>query len=263
MSYIRPENLSYHNDKVDALNHLRQLTLNNEGGDERIRNSILAKIDAKQAELAARISETTEADGTVRVRHPSIGTITFNQQIEKEPKQLFGSAVKALTTFNVTIALADAVISPEGVLTYESYETIATFKLSETALSGMVTDIGGGTNAVTIQSAKGYEIEPYVLDAMTNTATRMREHLDNTLENTSSNFDTFITKVHDELEKGGKLGRATTDSLIREATGLPVGMSNNPAFALKCLGEYSDNVRMSAQLEIEAAIRLSQQKEIK
>jgi len=263
MSYIRPENLSYHNDKVDALDHLRQMTLNNEGGDERIRNSILAKIEAKQAELAARICETMEADGTVRVRHPSIGTITFNQQIENEPQQLFGSAVKALTTFTVTIALADAVISPEGVLSYDPYETLATFKLSETALSGMVTDIGGGTNAVTIQSAKGYDIEPYVLDAMTNTATRMRDHLDNTLENTAANFDKFITQVHNELEKGGKLGKATSEALIREATGLPVGMTNNPAFALKCLGEYTDSVRLSAQLEIEAAIRLSQQKEIK
>jgi len=262
MSYIRPENLFYHNDKVHALDHLRQLALNSQGGDERIRASILGKIEAMEADLASRVSETTLADGTVRVRHPSIGTVTFNQKLEMEPQQLFGSAVKALSTFNVEISLADAVISPDGVLTYEPYETLATFRLSETALSGMVTDIGGGSNPITIHSAKGYVIEPYVLDTMTNTAAKMREHLDNTLETTAARFEEFLADVDTELAKGGKLSKKTTEDLIREATNLPIGMANNPAFSLNCLGEYSDNVRMSAQLEIEAAIRLSQKKEI-
>lgn len=262
MSYILPENLRYHNDKVDALDHLQQLALSSEG-DERIRESILSKIEAMKAQLAARISETTEADGTVRVRHPSIGTVTFNQKLEKEPLQLFGSAVKALSTFDVTIDLADALISPEGVLTYESYETLATFKLSESALAGMVTDIGGSGNAITVQSVKGYVIDDYVPDATTNTATRMREHLDDTLEKTAVRVDEFLADVNEALEKGGKLGKSAAKELSREASNIPASMISNPAFSLKCLGEYTDGVRLSAQLEIEAAIRLSLNKEIK
>lgn len=259
MPYIRKENLVYHNDKLQTLNCLRAMAMESKG-DERIRQSILSKVDKLETELKERVSETTDADGSVRVRHPSVATITFNQRLEPQAKQLFGSAVKALTVFDVEIALADALISPQGVISYQPYETVARFQMSESAIAGMVTDIGGGTNPVTIVEASGYDIQPYIPDAMTNTAVRMREHLEDTLSRTAVRFDTFLEDVKAELSKGGKLGVKAADEIIREATNIPIGMASNPAWALACLGEYTDSVRMSAQLEIEAAVRLSQQK---
>lgn len=256
MNYIQERNLTYHNDKLATLEYLRDLA-ESSTGDAKIQESILSKIAALTEELESQVAETMDEDGTIRVRHPSIGVVTFSQSLTSEPLQLFGSPIKSLTVTEVNVCLAEALISPDGVIRYQPYETIATFQLSDAALSSMITDIGGGTAPATILKAKGYDIEPYVPDAMTVTASRLQSHLRDTLEDTAQRFEQFIGTVTTEIGKGGKLSAKATAQIMKDAHTISTHIASNPTFALMGIGEYSDAVRMTAQLEIEAALRLS------
>lgn len=141
MQYIKPENLIVHEEKLLTLEVLREHTLACQG-DGTIRERIIKKIDAQVAELKASVFERLELDGSIRIRHPSIGVMHINHEVLDEPKQLFASHIKSLVAYTITISRADAVVSQNQLIRYEPYEVITKLHMAEAAFAGLTSSPG-------------------------------------------------------------------------------------------------------------------------
>ncbi|MDT8925450.1 hypothetical protein RBE51_21945 [Pseudomonas taiwanensis] len=260
MQYIKPENLIFHNDALVTLEVLREHALGCEG-DEAVRQGILEKIDVRIAELKAAVFERTEADGTIRVRHPAIGVMCIDHETLTEPTQLFASHIKSLVAFTITISRADAIIGVDGLIDYEPYEEIVRFKMSESAFQSMMTSPGRGHHPATFEFAKHYRIDPYLPDALASSKTLLAQSLEHCLEGTQEWLDILAGLITEAAEKPAKPTTKAVATMQKYTSMLEGSVVSGPAFALARLAEFAELVKAHSQQEVEALIAFHKMKE--
>jgi hypothetical protein len=260
MSYIKPENLIFHNDALVTLEVLRQHTLESHG-DDSTRQRILQKIDARIEELNASVFEREEPSGEVRVRHPSIGVMCINHELLPEPTQLFASHIKSLVAFTITISRADALVGKDGLIRYEPYEVIAQFKMTESAFSALISSPGSGQMPATIESVKHYRIDPYFPDVLANSKTLVSRSLENCLDGTQTWLDELANLISDAAQKGAKPSLKAAEEITKYASMVEGSVVSNPAYGLLKLAEFAEVVKAHSQQEVEALIAFHQMKQ--
>lgn len=260
MRYITEKNLVFINDRLASLDVYRQLA-NESQGDERIRDSILAKIQKAEDEIRASYFERVEPNGSTRVRHPTIAVIEVAHDILKEPRRLFGNKINSLVTYTLTVSNADAVIDADGVIRYEPYAEVGRFTLSEQAFNNLLASSGSQSMPMNIESLAGYQIDPAIPDAFEAEAKALMSQIDKELETRGSSLASVVERLKQHQEKGGKLS-ATAIGEMSGIASLPSTLKSNMAFHVGMIAEYAQEVTTAQRLEVEAVIRVHQQQEI-
>ena len=253
MQYIKPENLIFHNDALVTLEVLREHTLGC-AGDEAVRQGILDKIDARIAAVKASVFERTEANGAIRVRHPAIGVMCIDHETLSEPTQLFASHIKSLVAFTITISRADAIIGVDGLISYEPYEEIARFKMSEAAFNDLISSPGRAHHPGTFEFSKHYRIDPYLPDALANSKTLLSRSLENCLDGTQEWLGILTGLITETAEKSAKPPVKAVTDMQKYTSMLEASVVSGPAFGLARLAEFAELVKAHSQQEVEALI---------
>lgn len=259
MTYIKPSNTRYLQDRIKSLDALADVA-NSSTGDDAIRNSILAKIEQYRSDELARYSETKLPDGSVRIHHPGIGVVSVDHSVLPKPTDMFGNPTKSLTAYTITVSRADAIVTPEGLISYEPNEVVGQFKLSELSYNQMVANPSCGDFPVTIEKLKGFKIEPTIDSAFTSKP----RHLANAIQKTVLQMSSQLSDLTGQLEamhlKGGKLSQKVIDDLVRSEVPDARNFAGRLSHGIKKVAEFSQEVTTAQRIEIEAFISASKTK---
>ena len=257
MNYIKPDNLIFHNDALDTLKVLREHAMACEG-DASLREGIIIKIDARIAQMKASVFEREEANGDMRIRHPSIGVMCVNHERLEQPTQLFAAHIKSLVAFTITISRADAIIGKDGLVRYEPYEVITKLMMSEAAYAELITSPGSGRLPGTFEVAKHYRVDPYLPDAMANQRTLLARSVEGCLEGTQE-WTSILTNLIDAVaQKPSKPSVKAADEIRKYTSMVEGSVVASPSYGLRQLAEFAEVVKAHSQQEIEALIAFHQ-----
>lgn len=259
MSYITKENTVYLRDRLASLSILEDIARASEG-DEVIRESILAKISKAREADKARFSETVLPNGNVRLRHPAIAVVAVDHSVLEAPVQMFGNKTKSLTAYTMTVSRAEAIVTPEGLLSYEPYEVVGQFKLSELTYNQMVANPSAGSFPVTIEKLNGHVVEPTIPCAFVN----QPRQISKTVEARVAQMGDRLAGLAQTLEalhtKGGKMSQSTMTELSRREMPSTYNFSHALAYDISKVAEFSQEVTTAQRIEIEAFIAIKQAK---
>lgn len=256
MTYITSNNTIYLRDRLASLKVLEDMAHASEGSDA-IRNSILAKIAQARETDKARYSETVMANGSTRIRHPGIAVVCVDHSVLDVPVQMFGNQTKSLTAYTMTVSRAEAIVSPEGLLSYEPYEVVGQIKLSELTYNQMVANPSARDFPVTIEKLKGHAIEPTIPCAFVNKARIIAR----TVESRVTRMGTQLGQLTQALEalhdKGGKMTQATMKDVSSDVPST-YNFSRALSYDIAKVAEFSQEVTTAQRIEIEAFIAVKQ-----
>lgn len=257
MAYTKPQNTVHLRDRLASLDIFAQLA-NESDGNDALRDSILAKIKKRREAEKARYSETDLPNGSVRIRHPGIGVVTVAHDVLAEPVQMFGNKTKSLTAYTLTVSRADAIVTPEGLLSYEPYEVVAGFKLSELSYNQMVANPGSGAFPVEIQKIQGLNIEPTIESAFVGEARGLAMGVEKAVDKMSLDLADMIKVFEDFHAKGGKLTQKVIAEVVRSEIPSTWNYSDYLSYQISRVAEFSQGVATCQRIEIEALIGLKQ-----
>lgn len=172
----------------------------------------------------------------------------------KEPTQLFASHIKSLVAFTITISRADGIIGVDGLITYEPYEELARFKMSEAAYNQLITSPGRETQPATFEFAKHYRIDPYLPDAPANSKTLLSRSVENCLDGTQEWLGILTGIITETAEKSAKPPVKAITAMQRYTSMLEGSVVSGPAYGLAKLAEFAELVKVHSQQEVEALI---------
>lgn len=259
MKYIKAENAVYLRDRLASLDILDELAYASEG-DDLLRQSILAKIARQRDADKARYGETVLDNGSVRLRHPAIAVVTVDHSVLSAPMQMFGNKTKSLTAYTLTVSRADATVTPDGLVSYDPYEVVGQFKLSELSYSQMIANPGAGTFPATIEKLKGHVIEPTIPCAFVHQPRMIARSVEASVNQMAQRLDHLANVLEGLHDKGGKMSQATTTSLVRSEVPSTSNFSRTLSFNISKVAEFSQEVTTAQRVEIEALIALKQAK---
>jgi hypothetical protein len=260
MNYIKPNNTLFLGDREKSLDILVDLA-NASQGDDRLRASILAKIDKYRSADRAQYAETVLPDGSVRLRHPAIGVVSVDHQILPKPTVLFGTPSKSLTAYTLTVSRAEATITKDGLITYAPYEVVGQFKMSELSFNNMVANPGGGDSPVVIEKLKGFHIEPTIPSAFTAQARHLAKNIEVATQDMADRLKQLTARFTELGEKGGKMSQKTIDDLKRSGIPSASSLTSTLSFQISKVAEFSQEVMTSQRVEIESLISLRKTQE--
>lgn len=256
MTYITRDNTIYLRDRLASLDILEDMARASVGNDS-IRESILAKIAKAREADKARYCETVMDNGSTRIRHPGIAVVSIDHSVLPAPVQMFGNQTKSLTAYTMTVSRAEAIVSPEGLLSYEPYEVVGQFKLSEMTYNQMVANPSAGSFPVTIEKLKGHAIEPAIPCAFVNKPRVVARTVETRVAKMGAQL-TDLTKALEDLHaKGGKMTQATIKAV---GGGVPqaYNFSRALAYGIAKVAEFSQEVTTAQRIELEAFIAVKQ-----
>lgn len=256
MKYITRDNTIYLRDRLASLDILEDMARASAGNDA-IRESILAKIAKARETDKARYSETEMANGSTRIRHPGIAVVSVDHSVLPTPVQMFGNQTKSLTAYTLTVSRAEAIVSPEGLLSYEPYEVVGQIKLSEMSYNQMVANPSAGSFPVTIEKLKGHVIEPAIPCAFVNKPRVVARTVETRVAKMGAQLTNLTKALEDLHAKGGKMTQAT----IRDVSGevpMTSDFSGALAYDISKVAEFSQQVTTAQRIEIEAFIAVKQ-----
>ncbi|MBI6885848.1 hypothetical protein [Pseudomonas putida] len=257
MSFIKPSNTISHRDRLASLEEYADMAKASKG-DEAIRASILAKVEAYRAREKSYYCETVQADGSTRVRHPAIAVVRVEHNILDVPEQMFGSYIKSLTAYTVTVQRAEVIVQKDGLLSYEPYEEVARFKLSDPAFNQMISSSGRGSFPVTMEKVLDYQIEPPIQSAFAAKPMRLAKGIEEVVIEMSSRLQGLTADLESLQAKGGKLSKKAIDELMRSGIPGVAGFTNGVSYQVSQIAEFSQEVAATQRIEIEALISLKQ-----
>lgn len=261
MRFITEENLLYVRDRLASLETYREVALQAQG-DERIRESVLAKIKKEADALGACFFEQVDANGTTRVRHPSIAVIEVAHEILPQPRRLWGNKIKSLVAYTIEVSLADALIDVDSVIRYEPYELVGRFTVSEHTFNTMMAQNGNRSLPVNIDMLKGHTVEPSIPDVFEAEARILGANIDRSLNSQGNRITRLIGALEERSQKGGKLSASSIEEFAKIGE-VPSRIKSDTSHHIGELAEFSHEVITAQRLEVEALIALHRQQEAK
>lgn len=261
MRYITDNDVLFIKDRLASLESYREVAMQAQG-DVRIRESILGKIQKEEDTLRASYFEQVDANGTTRVRHPSIAVIEVAHEILPEPRRLWGNKTKSLVAYTIEVSLADALIDTDGVIRYEPYELVGRFTVSEHIFNTMMAHNGHRSLPVNIEMIKGQVVEPAIPDVFQGEARILGTNIERSINSQGDRITDLIAALEERSIKGGKLPA----SAIAEFAGIenvPSRIKSDTSFHIGELAEFSHEVITAQRLEVEALIVRHRQQEAK
>lgn len=255
MKYLKPQHMVYIKDRDVSLDVLAGLAQSAKG-DDAIRESILAKIEAYRAADRAQYTETQLPDGTVRVRHPSVAVIELEHYILPKPVQMFGNQCKSLVGYTLTISRADIVIHTDGLVSYEPHEVVGVFKLSETSFNRLISNPDRMGFAATIEQVKGFHIEPEIDSAFLGLGHKIAAQIPSDVQQMAENLAKLTESLEGIAAKGGKMSQKTIDEMTRHGLPSPYGFARGASHNIARVSEFAQETTTAQRLEIEALISL-------
>lgn len=255
MKFIKSSNQKFLGDRSHSLDILENLAHASKG-DDKLRDSILSKIERYRKADNAQYAETLLPDGSVRLRHPSIGVVSINHQILPAPTVLFGNPSESLTAYTLTVSRAEALVKPNGLVAYEPYEVVGQFQMSELSFNSMVTDPNGGDSAVTVQKLKGFHVEPTIPSAFTAQAKHLAQNIQQLVAGMGDTLNQLTEKFVALGERGGKLSQKAMSDLDRHEIPSTKSLANNLSFQIEKVATHSQEVMTSRRVELESLISL-------
>lgn len=258
MNYLKPQHMQFLKDRdmsLDVLAGVAQAAK----GDDAIRESILAKIEAYRAADRAQYTETQLPDGTVRVRHPSVAVIELDHYILPKPVQMFGNQCKSLVGYTLTISRADTVIHTDGLVSYEPHEVVGVFKLSETSFNHLISNPDRMGFAATIEMVKGYHIEPGIDSAFLGLGRKIAALIPADVHKMTDSLIKLTESLEELAAKGGKMTMKTIDEMARHGLPSPDGLARGVSYNIARVSEFAQEASTAQRLEIESLISLRTQ----
>lgn len=259
MTYITKEHTVYLRDRLASLSVLEDIARASKG-EEAIRESILSKISRAREADKARFTEVVMPNGNVHIRHPAIAVVTVDHGVLEAPIQMFGNKTKSLTAYTMTVSRAEAIVTPEGLLSYEPYEVVGQFKLSELSYNQMVANPSAGSFPVTIEKLKGHVVEPSIPCAFVDQPRQVSKTVEARVAQMGDRLAGLTQAMEALHAKGGKMSQSTISDLSRHGMPSTNNFSSALAFDIAKVAEFSQEVTTAQRIEIEAYIAVKQAK---
>jgi hypothetical protein len=243
--------------KREHTTHLRESLLELDGtillakniDNDAMSASIVSKLEAKKVALLATYGEYPQEDGSLIVKHPSIGYITIDSEACDQPRRLFAARVKSLSSNMVRIYGADAHAHANGNVSYVNRRLLLEMEMSQIAFSQLLANPGRGHYPGTIRNKNGEAVDQVSdmnearMRLIFNDAQEMTKGLDKWANELLSGLEAAI-------EKGGAMPKRDRAEMAKNAGILSDWTAGNPAFYAKRLAEFSDETTTDIKLEV-------------
>lgn len=245
--YIKPEHTR----------HLRSSLLEIDGtialakkiDNAALSDSIVRKMEAKKASMLSAYGEFPQEDGSLIVKHPSIGYITIDSEVCDEPRRLFAARVKSLSSNMIRIYRADAQAHANGNVSYINRSLLLEMEMSQIAFSQLLANPGRSHYPGTIRNKDGVTVDQVSdmneirMQLMFNDAQSMTKGLDKWANE-------LLSGIESAIEKGGVMPKRDRAEMAKNADVLSGWTEGNPAFYAKRLAEFSDETTTDIKLEV-------------
>jgi hypothetical protein len=245
--YLKPEHTTHLRDSLSKIDGTILLAKKIDDGE--MSASIISKLKAKKASILSAYGEYPQADGSLIVKHPAIGYITIESEVCDEPRRLFASRVKSLSSNMIRIYGADAQAQANGSVSYINRRLLLEMEMSQIAFSQLLANPGRNHYPGTIRSKNSEtviqvpDMNEIRMSLMFNEAQRMTSRLDEWA-------DELLSGIVSAIEKGGVMSKRDRTDMAKNAQILSVWTEKNPAFYAERLAEFSDETTTDIKLEV-------------
>lgn len=253
MTYITPKNTRFLNQHVIDTNILIDMIERHQPEGD-LKQSLITKLKNNIAGLKSLVAETVLADGSTKIMHPSIYQVQIKQERAENPERLFCSRVRSIYPYTITVSQADAIISPEGVVSYTPTHERMVFQMSEPAFSSLIS--GDGESGGTLRKLDGVDAPELLEDAMLTGMRSVSSSQESEYDDRMNSLKQAIALFSKAQEKGGKLSAKDKNEITKKISSSGQ-MAGNLGFFIKRVGEMTESVASEQRVEIEAVIRFN------
>ncbi|MDU8350425.1 hypothetical protein RYA05_00790 [Pseudomonas syringae pv. actinidiae] len=253
MKYLKPEHTVHLRKGVAQLEAFKEIAGRIE--NDSVRDSLLAKADAHIARMVSEYDEDVRADGTILVKHPSIGYLRVEEKRCDQPVRMFSGRIKSLSSVMLTLYRADALVLGDGNVDYINRTVFLQAEMSQAAFAGLMANPGRGKYPMRIHNLGGEifeavnDLESKVSEAKMNKAMAVTDGI-------GSWADKIVAMAKEKAEKGGVLSAKGRQDVSHLGEIMHSWASSDPEYHASTLAEHTSSVANEIKLEVMAAVKL-------